>query len=98
MGIPAAGGGWREAVQRLPPEHAVECGRAQIWQKCVSAMFLKQVSLHGGGKVVLCVCSVCSFYHGVRILTKSLQVLLQLGDTLEKGSWESEEPVCSLPF
>lgn len=56
MGIPAAGGGWREAVQRLPPEHGVECGRAQIREKYVSAMFLRQVSLQVNGKVVLCVC------------------------------------------
>lgn len=96
MGIPAAGGGWREAVQRLPPEHGVECGRAQIWEKYVSATFLKQVSLHGDEKVVLCVFSWLCL--GVRILTKSLRVLLQLDDVLEKGSWESEEPVCSLPF
>lgn len=44
MGIPAAGGGWREAVQRLPPEHGVECGRAQIWKKYVSAVFSERGS------------------------------------------------------
>lgn len=47
MGIPAAGGGWREAVQRLPPEHGVECGRAQIWEKYVLAMFSKHGSVTG---------------------------------------------------
>lgn len=45
MGIPAARGGWREAVQRLPPEHGVECGRAQIWEKYVSAVFSKLISV-----------------------------------------------------
>lgn len=98
VGIPAAGGGWREAVQRLPPEHGVECGRAQIWEKYVSAMFLKQVSLHGDVKVAVCVYGFSWLCHGVRILTKSLQVLLQLDDVLEKSSWEGEEPVCPLPF
>ena len=48
VGIPAAGGGWREAVQRLPPEHGVECGRAQIWEKYVSAVFSKQIPVAGG--------------------------------------------------
>lgn len=45
MGIPAARGGWREAVQRLPPEHGVECGRAQIREKYVSAVFSKLISV-----------------------------------------------------
>lgn len=49
MGIPAARGGWREAVQRLPPEHGVECGRAQIWEKYVSAMFSKLMSVTKAG-------------------------------------------------
>lgn len=45
-----------------------------------------------------CVCVFSWLYHDVRIITKSLQVLLQLDDVLEKGSWESEEPMCSFPF
>lgn len=61
---------------------------------CLS-MFLKQLSLRGDGKVVLCVCSV-----GSTMMSESLRSPLQsaaaVDDVLEKGSWESEEPVCSL--
>lgn len=61
---------------------------------CLS-MFVKQVSLHGEGKVVLCVCSV-----GSTMMSESLQspFCSAVDDVLEKGSWESEEPVCSVPF